>query len=157
MRAFPPARDLTPKSDAAELARPSPDVGPVNTWVDGQDARRVLDLLLGAARLLRPLELGEDRVLGGGEGHRHARRQLDGLAPPELLAAERPVLPDDEVDLEGAPCLDHVELETSAERIAGAFVVDVEAGLEQAPHERVQLIRARVNDDVGVVCGAGAT
>ena len=39
------ARDLSPEIEDAELARPPLDVGPVNPRVDGQDSRRVLDLL----------------------------------------------------------------------------------------------------------------
>jgi hypothetical protein len=91
-----------------------------------------------------------------GESHPDARGQLDSLAPAELLATERPVLPDDEVDLEGGARIDDVELEAAPERVASPRAVDVVTGLEQAVHERVELLRGRIDDDVGVVGRPGS-
>jgi hypothetical protein len=65
-----------------------------------QHAERIVVLALRVGRA-RPLELGQDRVLGGGEQRglagQHARH-----AASQLLVAERPALLDDDVDLEAA-------------------------------------------------------
>jgi len=92
-------------------------------------------LPLGIATALGPFQLGENGVLRRDHADGIIEGKIDLPATAELLATERAVLPDDQVDLAGVLGLDGVELAPLTERGTGTGRINVKAAGVEIVHQ----------------------
>ncbi|HUQ03474.1 MAG TPA: hypothetical protein VM261_13325 [Kofleriaceae bacterium] len=113
-----------------------------------QQSPNVIDLALGPARV-RPPQLGDDHVLGGGEVNVDTE-DLSAKATLELGCRVRKMLAHDEVDLPPGSKVDDVHHRASAKRVACDLPIDVEALVVDGSQKLLERLTARIDDHVDV-------
>src|SRR5262245_6030349 len=117
----------------AESGDPTLDVRDVQAAA-GPEYRRDILAVTGGRAAARPLELRDDGILGRRHVDRRSR-DLERFSPVELLDAELPRLPHDEIAVPTRVEIEDVELRSISKGLRGRDQVDVVFLRGQGPHE----------------------
>jgi hypothetical protein len=113
-----------PRVFEPELGDPALDIGELEALcTHAKNACHVLELTVGSS-FTRPLELGDDRILGRRRIDLHTQNR-DPTTPPELFDRERPRLANDQVELPARRHIDDVEHRAPAQCISSDVAIDV--------------------------------